>query len=353
MPKSSKPTTLRESTAHHFRTAKQRVHARRSAFLKRRPHRSFQLTRRRDYARSLELPGYWKFTRQVWQLLWKHKNTFLLLAGVYALLSAAFIGLGSQSTYTELVATLRETSSDVFEGQWGQIQQAGLLFASLATSGLSGTLTGEQQIYSILFALLVWLTVIWLLRQFMADRKVKLRDGLYSAGAPLIPTFLLTLVMAVQLFPLAIAGIAYASAQSSGLLNGGVEAMLFWSAAVLATVLSLYWTTATFFATVIVTLPGTYPLAALQTAGDMVVGRRVRLLLRLLWMIITVAAFWAVVLIPIILIDGLVKGWWPAIEWFPLVPIVLLVLGVLSMIWSAAYVYVLYRKVIEDDSAPA
>lgn len=353
MPKSSKPATFRDATVTKFRTTKARVHARRAAFLARRPHRSFRLTRRRDYRRSLRLPGYWKLSGETWRQLWSHRGTFIWLAVVYAVLSGLFIGLGSQSTYSELVDTLQETSGDVFQGNWGQIQQAGLLFASLATSGLTGTMTGEQQIYSILFSLLVWLTVIWLLRQFMAGNAVKLRDGLYSAGAPLIPIVLMSLVLAVQLIPIAIAAIGYSSAQASGLLDGGVEAMLFWIAALLATVLSLYWTTATFFAMVMVTLPGTYPLAALRAAGDMVVGRRMRLLLRLLWMIALIAVVWAVVLIPVILIDGAIKRWIPVVEWLPVVPVVLLSLGVASMIWSSAYVYVLYRKVIEDDSAPA
>ena len=32
------------------------------AYLQRRPHRSFRRTYRRDYERSLALPGYWAFT---------------------------------------------------------------------------------------------------------------------------------------------------------------------------------------------------------------------------------------------------------------------------------------------------
>src|SRR4051812_19714305 len=51
--------------------------------LLRRPHRSFRRTERRDYVRSLKLPGYWSFTLQVRKVLWQNRNTFGLLVIVY------------------------------------------------------------------------------------------------------------------------------------------------------------------------------------------------------------------------------------------------------------------------------
>src|SRR5687767_15312973 len=68
-------------------------------FAKRRPHKSFRRTLRRDYVRTLKLPGYWAFTNEVRVLLWKNKKLFLLLAFVYALLTTLIIGIASQSTY--------------------------------------------------------------------------------------------------------------------------------------------------------------------------------------------------------------------------------------------------------------
>lgn len=353
MPKSSSTQSFTQSVKNSYRARKGAVHHARTAYLSRRPHRSFRMSRRRDYARSLKLPGYWALTGEVWQILFRHRATFLWLAAVYAVLTAAFIGFGSQAVYQELVGTLQESGQNIFAGDWGQLEQAGVLFASLATSGLTGSLTGEQQIYSILFALLVWMTVIWLLRHLLAGHKVRLRDGLYSAGAPLIPTFLVSLLFAVQLLPLAIAAIAYSSASGTGLTDSGIEAMLFWAAAGLLTCLTLYWTIASFFAMIIVTLPGTYPWQAIRTAGDIVTGRRVRILLRVAWMILLVALTWALVLIPLILLDGWVSSFWSFFEHIPLIPVALLALGVCTMIWSATYIYLLYRKVIDDDAAPA
>jgi hypothetical protein len=344
---------VRSSFRASYQKTKKRTQQKVREFLDRRPHRSFQRTRRRDYSRSLQLPGYVSFTLQVNKKVWRLRKTFLLLAAVYILLTVVLVGLGSQQAYSSLAETLRETGAEVFEGNWGQIGQAGLLFASLASSGLTGTLTEAQQIYAGLLVLLTWLTTVWILRHSLAGHTVKLRDALYNAGSPIVSTFLVGLVLAVQLLPLAIAIIGYAAASASGLLDGGIEAMLFWLTAGLLAVLSLYWITSTFVALVIVTLPGMYPLRALRSAGDIVVGRRLRILLRIVWMTAAVVVAWALILIPFILLDGGLKQLWPAIEPVPIIPTVLLALGTLSIIWTASYIYLLYRKVVEDDAQPA
>lgn len=319
-------------------------------FLSRRPHRTLQLTRRRDYVRSLELPGYLSFTNYVNKMLWSNRKLFLSLSGLYLILFVALIGLGSQETYNLLTDTLQETTSGVSAGDFSQIGQAGLLFLTIATVGITESPTEGQQIYTVLLALMVWLTTVWLLRNKMAGHKVKLRDGLYNAGAPLLSTFLVGLVLLVQLIPILLAVIAYGAATSTGLLDGGVEAMLFWIAATLLGLLSVFWATSTLFAMVIVTLPGMYPLEALRNAGDIVLGRRVRILLRWLWMLLPLAALWVAILVPVILIDLWLKGIWPVIATVPIVPVVLLMLGTVSIIWSSSYIYLLYRKVVDERS---
>ncbi|MBC7564809.1 hypothetical protein H7100_01060 [Candidatus Saccharibacteria bacterium] len=329
------------------------INARTKGLMARRPHRSFRITRRRDYNRSLKLPGYFAFTRSVNKTLLMHKKVFLILAVVYALLMTILVGIGSQETYNTLATTLQSTGSDIFNGNIGQIGQAALLFVSISSSGLNANPTEAQQIYIVLIGLLVWLTTVWLLRHLVAGHKVRLRDGLYGAGAPIIATFLVMLVLVVQLLPAALAAIGYGAATATGLLSGGVAAMLFWIVASLLVVMSLYWITSTFFALIIVTLPGMYPLKALRTAGDMVVGRRLRILLRILWMIGALLAAGVIVFIPVILIDTGLTNIWPVVATIPIVPVTLTLFSVVSFIWSASYVYLLYRKVVDDDAKPA
>lgn len=331
----------------------EKVRGRVRSFLIRRPHRSFRRTYRRDYVRSLKLPGYWALTNQVRRLIWSRKKLFLLLVLTYALMSGLLVGIGSQTTYEQLSSTLQTTGGDIFQGNWGKVGQASLLLTTALSNGLNGELSDVQKVYSGIVILLAWLTTVWLLRAVMAGRKPRLRDGIYNAGAPIVPTFLVGLALIVQLLPFALAVIVIGAASPAGALEGGLLSMLVWIGVALLVVLSLYWVTSTFFALIVVTLPGMYPYQAIKTAGDLVIGRRVRVLLRLLWLLFTLVVLWAVVMIPVILLDAWLKGVWPVLEPAPIVPIALLLMTSATVVWAASYVYVFYRKVVEDDSAPA
>jgi len=317
-------------------------------FMARRPHRSFRLTRRRDYVRPLNLPGNISFTHEVSKTLWKYKKIFGLLALIYIVLYGALVGIQSQETYKTLSDTLKEATSEAFDGDISALGQAGIVFLSLVSSGTSGEGTEAQQVLTVIIFLLVWLTTVWLLRNLLAGHKVRLRDGLYNSGAPIFAMIVVTLVIIVQLIPVAVAAIGYNAAVSTGIIEGGgAPAMAFWVAAALLAILSLFWITSSLFAMVIVTLPGMYPFKALKTAGDIMLGRRVKILLRWVWMLLVVLVAWAVIIIPTILLDMGVKSLWPAIQWLPIVPFVMLLTAAGSTIWIATYVYLLYRKVVD------
>jgi hypothetical protein len=330
-----------------------KIKKRLSDYLGRRPHRSFRLTKKRDYKRSLKLPGYFKFTNYVRKTIWQNRKIFLILAIFYAVITTLMVGIASQDTYKTIFDTLRTTSGSLFTGAWGEIGKAGLLSLTAITGGLSQNLTDIQQVYAVIITLMAWLTTVWLLRNILAGNKVKVRDGLYNAGAPILPTVLVAILLIVQLLPFAIALIGYSAAASTGLLDGGVQAMLFWIAAGLLALLSLYWITSTIFALIIITLPGMYPFQAIKAAGDMVIGRRLRILLRFLWMALTVVVAWIVVMIPVIIFDSWVTSVWSATSGIPVVPVTILIMSSLTVIWVSSYVYLLYRKVIADDAGPA
>lgn len=286
-------------------------------------------------------------------MLWQNRRTFIWVMVVYALLSGLLVGLASQDTYTTLSDTLKSTSGDLFQGNWGEIGKASLLFVSTVTGSLSSAPTEAQQIYGGLIGLLTWLTTVWLLRAIKAGQKPRFREGLYNAGAPIVSTAAVALALIVQLVPAALAVIAFSAAMSTELLSGGVIAMTFTIVALLLITLSLYWITSTLIALTVVTLPGMYPLQALKTAGDLIIGRRLRILLRWAWMALTVVVVWTLIMVPIILLDTWVKSLLPAISWLPVIPLALLLMSSLTVVFVAAYVYLLYRRVVEDDAAPA
>jgi hypothetical protein len=319
--------------------------AKRLNYMSRRPHRSFTLTRKRDIPKRIQLPGFIAFTTETARVLWKHRGTFGMFLLLYVAIATLLIGIVHQGDYKELVNSLKDVGPNLITGKLDKSAETGLLFMAALTGGLNQPLDQAQQINSVIVGLLAWLVVVWLLRQFLAGNAVSLRDGLYNAAAPFISTLVILLILAVQLVPAALGFIIYATANSTGILAGGAEAMAFGIGAALLFVLSLYWASSTALAGVIVTLPGTYPWAAITTAGDLAFGRRSAIVLRLVWLMVAVVLLWAVLLIPTLLIDN-----WLQQSWLPLVPVMVQVLTALSVLYSAAYIYLLYRKMIDAES---
>jgi len=89
-----------------------------------------------------------------------------------------------------------------------------------------------------------------------------------------------------------------------------------------------------------------------RVAGDLVVGRRFRILLRLLWLTVGVVVTWAVVMIPLIMFDTWVKTMTTNFDWLPTVAVAILLMSSATVIWCASYIYLLYRKVMDDDAKP-
>ena len=169
----------------------------------------------------------------------------------------------------------------------------------------------------------------------------------------ILPSLMVSLLFIAQLLPLALAAVAYVAAAGSGMLDGGVEAMLFWIFAALMATLSLYWITSTIFSLVIITIPGMYPYRAIKAAGDLVIGRRVKILVRIIWMLLSLFVVWAVIMIPVIMLDSWLKDLVPLVENIPFVPILFLVTTALSVIWTSSYIYLFYREVVDDDAKTA
>lgn len=314
------------------------------ALRNRRTHKSFALSRRRDYKRALEVPGYFAFTGQVAGTLMRNRKLFLALSVTMALLALVLSGLTSYQLYESMVE-----SATIDGVELPALLQAGSLAAS--TAGLLSAGGGEvQQIYLAIIGLVVWLTTVWLLREILAGQCPRLRDGLYSSGSPIVATAIVALLLLLQLIPAGILALIYVALSTTGLISGGLGAFLFAGVSVLVVALTLYWATSTLLAMVIITLPGMYPWRAMRAASDIVVGRRLRLLYRIIWMLVLVVIAWLAVMVPVVLLDGWARG---VADWFkyvPLVPVVSTWLTMVLVVWGAAYVYMLYRKAVASDA---
>ena len=348
---SKKPTITTTKKKILVKFKKRRIE-RKKARSKVQPHRSFRLTRRRDYVRSLEMPGYISFAHEVSLTLWKKRRLFGSLIMFYALVVIIVGGVSTQEGYIEINNFVTNVTAELpnTSGGLSTIANAGTVL--LSSLGGSDGLTDVQQIYLVLALLLVWLTTVWLLRELKAGRSPKLRDGLYNAGSPILATTILMLVFLIQLLPIAVAAIVYAALVSVGLASEGFGAMIAILGVAMVAALTLYWLTSTFIALVVVTLPGMYPMRALRAASNLVVSRRLRVMYRLLWMILLAVAAWAVIMIPLIILEAWVRG---SNEWLsavPTIPFLITAMSAVTTIWITAYVYLMYRKLVDDDSTP-
>ena len=271
---------------------------------------------------------------------------------LYALI-IIFLGIiTSQSTYDSIGKLVSESLGKIFDGGVGQLLNAGMLtFSSLAIDTTS--LRAEQGVMLALLVLMTWLTAVWLLREILLGLKPKLRDGLYNAIAPLISTSVVLLILLIQLSPVGIMALAYSALVSVHILTEGFGMMLFGLLAASVLTLVLYWVTSTIIALVVVALPGMYPMRAIQAASDLVVGRRLRIMLRIVWAFVYSSVIWCVVMVSLVLLERGLSSKLKWLESVPIVPFAGAFMMALLFVWLAAYIYLLYRKVVADDAKPA
>lgn len=311
--------------------------------MSRRPHRSFRKTDKRDLPRLAPLPSNIFFTAEVFGVMRRNKKAFISFILLYVLMYTVLGGISSQDGYMTLTENIKSIGTNVAGGNFDKATQTLVLFGSAITGGLNDPLSEAQQVYIGLLGLFTWLSVVWYLRHRLSGANVKVRDALYNAGAPFLSTAALAIVLLFQMFPGAAAVGVYAVMLATGAVSGGIESMMFALAAGLFVVLSLYWMTSTLLAMVVVTLPGTYPFRALSLAGDVVIGRRVSMIIRSAWMAFILLLVWAFVLVPVILLADVIP--W---KWLPLVPLAIQLLTGFSFIFFATYVYLLYRRMIDE-----
>lgn len=306
------------------------------------PHRSFYLTTHARAVRQINISGYGRFCREVWRMI---KDNWWLYLKALLLLSIGFFlvaGIDSQSNY----AATRDAMHTAGEGGFKVITT---LMARAVTSGTTVTNTAKEYPAYIII-LLGWLVLVYIARHvYGTNRPMKLRDALYQAGAPIISVLMIVLLIMIQLLPLALVMLAYTALSGASYISDGIqiENMGAWCIIALVAVLTLYWMITSLMCLVTVTIPGIYPLRAYYETSIQMSGRRVKVLLRLLMMLVPVVIVWVIALIPTVLIDDHFK-----FANFPLVGIVGSVLVAATYIWLTAYIYMFYRRIIDSPLQP-
>ena len=289
------------------------------------------------YLTSDDFKAAWRLQVESWKFVGQHKKILLGLGLLYAIVAYFLVGGISQVDYV----ALKNATTQVVDGNLGSVGTAFSLFGAALTGNLTSPPTDVQQFMAATLLLLFWLAVVWASRMLMADKEIRLRDALYNSGTPIIPTLVIMAVIAVQLIPGALGVFAYATALNGGWLSGGIESMSFATAAILLALLSAYFVVSSLTAMIVVTLPGTYPWQALRTARGLVMNRRWGVVLRVLALMVHVLALWAVVLVPVFLLDN-----WLRFDWLPLVPVFVQALVGLTLVYTSVYIYKLYRALL-------
>lgn len=312
-------------------------------------HKSFKRSYREDYKREIEVPGIMYHTFATFKLIFKNWKLFLPLLIIIMISAGVLIGVMSESYYRQFQDVLDETIEQTGSDGVGEFAKAGLLLISTITSGGLSTDSGETAvIFTVILFLIIWLTTIFILRHRLAGHKIKLRDGLYNAMTPLISTFVVFAVVVIQCIPIFLLIIVYSAAVQTEFLSTPFYALVFFIFASLMILLSGYLLSSSLIALVAVSAPGLYPMEALNTASDLMMGRRVKFVLRIVALVIILAIVWVIVMLPLILFDLLMKNF----EWtteIPFVPVCLLAMTCFTGIYITAYLYLYYRWMLNYD----
>jgi len=348
--KSETANSFRPAFKESYKKFREKMWARKRARV--RLHQSFKRSYREDYVRKLSVPGLLHHAVDTFTIIFKNWKLFVPLILFAVLFNIFLVGLMSESTYVQFQETLEDTNTKIAGGEIGNFAKAGLLLIStVTTGGLTGGLSDSQTIFAVIIFLLIWLITIYLLRFRLSDKKVKLRDGFYNALSPLLSTFVVFLVAFIQTIPLLIVIFTYSAAVQTGFLDTPFYALVYFIFAAALVTLTAYLLSSSIIALVAVTAPGLYPMTALKTASDLMAGRRIRFIIRLLFLIIVLAVVWVVIMLPIITIDLWLKGLISWLEGVPVVSIFLLIMTCFTFVYISAYLYLYYRRVLanEDD----
>lgn len=255
------------------------------------PHKSFHRTYREDYARELNVPGMGQHIYESFKWIIANYKVFLPLLVMTAILESLVVYLTSET----------------------------------------------MAVFTVLIFLMIWLTVIFLMRQKMAKHDVGLRDALYNSMTPLISSLVVFVVIALESIPIFLVIIFYSAAVQTDFLSMPFYALLFLGFAGLMLVLSGYLLSSSIIAFVAVSAPGLYPITALITASELMMGRRIRFILRLIALILVLTVVWAVIIVPLSAIKIPME----------VLSIVSAILGCFSMMYITVYLYLYYRWMLE------
>lgn len=318
-------------------------------------HRSFKRSYYEDYQRKTELPSLTSQASAAFKMFFKFWKIFLPLLLIFVGLYIFLIGAMSENTLADVKANVEQTNKDVADGKIGTVGKAGLTLLGIISTGGLTTMNDAQVVIAVLLFTIIWLVTIYLARHLLAGhQEIKMRDGFYSALSPLVSTLVVGLIIFLEAVPIMLTIIVFQVALTTEFLSTPFYALLFFMFAALMITLSLYLLSSSFFAIIVVSAPGLYPLTAVRMAKNLIMGRRLRFLIRVFYLVIIVALLYLLLLMPAIILDGALKSQfaWLTESKIPFVAIIQLTITVFIFIYLSIYFYLFYRALLDynDDA---
>ena len=312
-------------------------------------HHSFKRSYREDYSRGLQAPGLVAHAMSTLKIIFKNWKLFFGFLIIIVAMNILFVGLMSEETYQTVQDSIDESSEVLQYGEIGRLAKSGLLLIStVTTGGLTKGMTEVQQVFAFFFGAVTILVTIYYLRHLMAGNHPRLRDGLYNALTPLISTMLVLILVFIHMIPIFIFMIVYSTALATDFLSQPLYAFLFWLFGSLLLLLSAYLLPGSILAICATTVPGIYPMQAVNATTDLIQGRRTKFIIRVLFSIVFVAVIWVIVMLPLIYLDLFLKQNIEWLEGVPFVPFLLQIMTVFTIIYITAYIYLFYRRMLDD-----
>lgn len=281
---------------------------------------------------NYNLPSIWRMSKATALLLWRYRWLFAGIALIYGLLNLVLVqGLANGTD----IGSLKDQFRQVLAGRFAALGSSLAVFAVLVGSAGNGS-SQTAGAYQLVLVVMVSLAVIWALRQVLAGSTVRIRDAYYKGMYPIVPFILVLAVIGLQLLPLMIGYSLYNIVMTNGIAVQAYE-KFFWLVLFLGlSGWSLFMLTSSLFALYIVTLPDMTPLKALRSARQLVRFRRLTVLRKIILMPVLLLVIAAVIMVPIII--------WltPLTQW------VFFVLTTFSVVVVHAYMYTLYRELLNE-----
>ena len=272
-----------------------------------------------------------QITVKTWRLLWDNRKVFLGISLVYGLLNVVLVRGFASGNFSGTKANFTQALS----GHTGSLTSSIGSFVSAITSAGTST-NAASAAYQSFIILISSLAIIWALRHVMAKDHISVKDAFYKGTYPLVQFILVAAVIGLQLLPLALGSTLYVTVVGGGIAINLLEQIFWLVMFVLLAGISMYLITSSMIALYIVTLPDMTPIRALKNAKNLVTGRRIFVLRKLLFLPLLLAVLLTVILLPFaLLIPGLAK-------------IFLFIASVLMLPVAHAYMYTLYRELVDE-----